>query len=146
MENDKEIEEIERETRSFNANMLPFGSMDVHVAIETAIIVGQDGDWVAEQVRDYMDDTDTKIDDIDIVCCIYDSIFQLCRNEISDYTQKDIINDLDEYVDVYGNYMCSCFEGTEKVVNETLKLAKKIPEEERSKQLKWFILQLENMY
>ena len=138
-------ERIEREISYFNANIIPFGSSDVRVAIEVALEAGKDGDWVAEQVEEYCDSTGTQLKDIDVVYCVYDSLLQEAKNEIEETTKKDILNDLSPCIEVYGNYMCSSFDCTQETAKATLKMAQKVPKEDRSKTLLWFIEKLEEM-
>lgn len=146
-DNEQDQIKIDNELNNMRCELSNFGSRDEARAVEVALEVGEDGSWVAEQINEYLDNTDTQLKDLrDPVYIVYDSIHQACRTEIGEHTKKDIINDLSPCVEVHGNCICTSFDGKEEAVKETLKLAKQIPEEDRSKKLTWFIKKLGEMY
>ena len=80
---------IDYHFEQFTSNLIPFGSLDIRTAVKTALEVGEDGDWAAEQTREFADSCGMKIEDCDPVYCVYDTILQEARNEIGDLTGFD---------------------------------------------------------
>lgn len=145
VEEEKHNKRVEEETSYFHYNIVPFGSSDVKATIETSLEAGKSGDWVAEQIQEYCDSTETQLKNIDVVYCVYDALLQEARNEISQATNKDILNDLSPSIEVYGNYMCTSFDCSQETAKKTLNLALKVKKEDRSKTLNWFIDKLKEM-
>ena len=134
----------EKEISNFVFHLVPFGYLDIKSAIEAAIESGHDEDWAAEQVTNFMDDTNIKIEDIDPVYCVYDAILQEARNEIEQETGFDFLNDGAE-VSTYGNFMCTSYdyeEESKKLLIERL-AEKEIQIEDLSENTKWFLSQIE---
>lgn len=99
-----------------------------------------DSDY-AEYLHEMNDTGDKLLDnDIDLVGWAYDYVLSLVRQEIEQATGKDIFNDLEENVNVAGNYCATSYDWTDKAQKETLELALKV--EEPSKALTWFINQI----
>ena len=139
-------EEISKmEAERFKSAMLPWGYNDVKTAIDTALSAGKDGDWVSEQVQQYIDDTGTKLEEVDVCAIVYDSLLQEARNDISSSTDIDILNDLSGDVYVYGNYMCTSLDANGNGVEETMKAIKKIPKEDRTDAINWLYDKIKDM-
>ena len=66
-EKEKTEKWIDYQTERFYAQLIPFGSRDVYEAIKTVIQVNKEGDWLAEQIEEFMESTDTKLENIDVV-------------------------------------------------------------------------------
>lgn len=130
-------ERLDREIEYFNAQLIPFGSADIKAAVETALEAGHDGDWAAEQITEFMESTETKIDDIDPVYVVYDSILQEARGDIETATKKDILNDTKKQVEVYGNYMCTSLDYSTEAQEELKEIMSKVPKEDFTPAMKW---------
>lgn len=90
-------------------------------------------------LAEYIKDT-TLIEDIssvDLVACAYDFILEKVREEIEQVTGSDILNDLKENINVYGNFLATSYDYTDKAKDETLRLALMV--ENPSRTLSWFI-------
>ena len=128
----------------FAANLIPFGSLDIRTAVKTALEVGEDGDWAAEQIREFADSCDTKIENCDPVYCVYDTILQEARNEIDDLTGFDFCND-DAEIYTAGNYIGTSYdwsdEAPEKIKDKLID--NKIEFNNLSIKTKWFLEQIE---
>jgi len=133
---------IEREVVDFSMSLIPFGSMDVRVLLQTALDAGKDGDWAAEKILEFVDDTGTRMEDVDPNFVVYDALLQEARGDIEAATGTDILNDLNEEVTVCGNYMCTTLDYTEKARSETLAVIAKIPEGERTNVVRWLVEEL----
>lgn len=115
---EKENARINEEIKSFQSAIMPFGWLDLKAAVSTALDFGKDGDWLAEQVTQYLDDCGGKLEDCDVAAVSLDALLQEARNEISEALKFDVCNDAGFYV--LGNYCCSSIdyktEDTEKLV------------------------------
>jgi len=104
---------IEREIADFNANILPYGYLDVKAGIQHFIEYGKNGGYeLAEAVEQFCEDTGTPLKDVDVTCVAYDVVLQEVRNEISDLIGFDICNDTNFYT--YGNFCCSNYDYSEQ--------------------------------
>ena len=130
-------EKLESEIRAFNAAIVPFESMDIEIAIEVAEAGGHNGDWVAEEVKNYTEDVGTPLDQVDLVYVVYDALLQEARNDISETTGVDILNDLDPSMEVYKDYSSSCIDFTDEARTKLLEIISRIPEEGRTVAIKW---------
>ena len=131
---DKNLEyEIER----FQSSLIPFGYLDMKSAIETALEGGHDGEWLAEQIQQFVEDTDTQMNDVDPNYVAYDSLLQEARNDIAELIDTDILNDVDEEVYVAGNYMCTTLDYSEEAKEELCKILREISEEDETEAIKW---------
>ena len=130
-------ERLDREIGDFTAYLIPFGSADIQTAIETALDAEHDGQWAAEQVEQWAEDTETPLKDIDCVAVVYESIFEEARTDIESATEKDIVNDTKEQVYVAGNYMCTSLDYSEKAQAELKEIMSKIPKEDFTPAMKW---------
>lgn len=138
-----EEKDIDRNYDNFTNELIPFGSSDIRTMIEWSLDAGKDGIWCAEQIRQFIEDTDIKLEDVDCCYVVLDAILQEARNEVLEKIGKDFINDLEQSVDTYGNYMCSSYDGTDIAIKETLNLIEKV--KEKSQILIWFEQQLKEM-
>lgn len=136
----KEIENSKVEEAM--ANFCPFGYRDIAVALEAIQEASGkeylDTDELYQICNDFVDSTGMKMEELDPVACVYDYYHQIARTDIERATGKDISND-EPYsgVNVYGNYMCTSFDGTEEEINALKELIETIPEAERSSAVKW---------
>jgi hypothetical protein len=133
----KTQDRINREIENFNAQLIPFGYADIKAAIETALEAGKDGDWTAEQITEFIDSTETKLEDIDPVYVVYDSLLQEARNDIEQLANKDIVNDTRNQVEVYANFMCTSLDYTEEAQKELKEIMAKIPKEDFTEAMNW---------
>jgi hypothetical protein len=139
-------EVTDRDIKSFLTYLVPFGSSDIHAAIEHAINAGHDADWAAEQIEDFMDQCDVKIDDIDPVYCVMESILQEARGEIEQETGFDLCNDAEQgEIHTYGNYMCSSYDYKEEAKQELINVLAKhdIEVDDLSENTQYFLDQCE---
>ena len=140
-------EKISREYDNFCAHLIPFGSLDIRRAVEVAIEVGEDGDWAAEQIEHFAEDTDGNIKDCDPVYCVYNSILQESRNEIDDLIGFDFCNDGAE-VYTYGNFMATSYDWSDdapQTIKEKL-IENEIDFNELSIKTQWFLKEIEANY
>ncbi|WP_316799706.1 hypothetical protein [Pedobacter frigidisoli] len=100
------------EVLNFKEAFCPFGYLDINMAVIQALAAGFDGAWAFDQVEIFCDECGAKMKDVDPCFIVMDSIFQHARNEIDEISGFDICNDADFFV--YGNFMCSSFEGTDE--------------------------------
>ena len=130
-------EKIEYQVECFNSTIIPFGSRDIYEAVRVAVEGGHDGYWLAEQVNDYIELTDAKMENLDPNAIAYDALLQEARSEIDKLIDIDILNDTDEQIFVYGNCMCTSLDYTEDAKEELLKILKKIDDENKTKAIEW---------
>ena len=98
----KEItnEQIDKAMGSF----CPFGYRDIEVALKAIEEASEGNDELYEICNDFVESTDTKMEDIDPVYCVYDYYHQVARTDIEAETGKDISNDEPyQNVNVSGN-------------------------------------------
>lgn len=108
---------MEKHILDFYRTVLPYGSIDLDRAINIALEVGEDGSFLGESVSNYNNGLD-----IDVVCCIYDTIF-------NNFVKKEILDvldiDLDDYpIYVYGNYCATSFDdydSTKEIIESKIK-------------------------
>lgn len=140
------IEITERDFTAYYRQLVPFGYMDAEAAIRTACEAGKDADWAAEQVTEYMESTDSKIDEVDPVACVYDSLLQIFRGEIEELTGFDFMNDSESSTPIYvaGNCMCTSFDYKDDAIQElTSKLKEhEISIEDMSSEAQWVLSEL----
>ncbi len=98
----------------------PFGWLDLQSAVTHALNVGENADWAAEQVKEFAENTDSKIKDCDPVYCVLDTILQEARNEIIELTDFDIQNDAS--FETHGNYCASSFDWSEESKNSLIQV------------------------
>jgi len=140
-------EQIDYAYDCFTNALIPFGSMDIRSAVNTALEVGEDGEWAAEQVQEFADSCGMKIDDCDPCYCVYDSILQTARGEIEDLTGFDFLNDGAE-IDTAGNYCCTSYDWRNEAP-ETIKqklIEAEIVFADLSEKTQWFLSQIEAEY
>jgi len=136
-------EKIQYETESFLKHLIPFGSGDIRAAIETALKAGKNGDWAGEQINNYIEETGSKLEDIDPNYVIYDALLQEARNDIEQLTGKDILNDTHSQIEVYANYMCTSFYYTEEAKEELKEILKDVNKEDYTDVINWLLSELE---
>ena len=134
---------IENETEEFLWAIAPFGGGDIKAMIRTAIDGGHNGGWAAEQIEQFMEDTNTKLSDIDPNYVVYDALFQEARNDINDLTGKDILNDTEHQIEVYGNCMCTSLDYSEEAKEELLEILKEISLEDETNAITWLINEID---
>jgi hypothetical protein len=128
---------LDREIADFTARLIPFGSRDIAAAIETALEANKDGDWAADQIEQYIEETNMQLKDIDPVYVIYESLLQEARNDIEDAINKDILNDTNEQVYVAGNYMCTSLDYSTQAQQELAEIMTQIPKEDYTDAMTW---------
>jgi len=101
-------ERTERQFDRFTSSITDFGSGDIASAVEKADEVGIGGSELADIVREFGDETETPLNDIDVVAVLYDHILQNARNEIDSVLNFDIQNDADFYV--AGNFLATSYD------------------------------------
>ena len=141
--NESEDKRIEYETDAFLWAVAPFGGRDIKEMIKTALSGGHDGDWCAEEITQFMEDCDTKMADIDPNYVVYSSLLQEARGDIEELTDKDILNDVEHEVNVYGNFMCTSLDYSEEAKEELLEILKETVEEDETDALKWLIEEID---
>lgn len=141
----EEIKVSDRDREAYYRQLVPYGYADVEAAIRTAKEAGKDADWAAEQVKEYMWSTDSRIDQVDPVAAVYDSLLQIARNEIEELTGFDLSNDA-KGTELYvsGNYMCTSFDYGEEVIEQiTQKLADNdVNIEDLSEECQWVLAEI----
>lgn len=106
-----EIQVKEHHISDFLYNFCPWGSLDIRSAIQWALNAGQTPGWAAEQINDYREQTDAKMNDVDPVYCVLEGILQHARGKIEDVTGYDFINHQEQgEIYTYGNFMASSFD------------------------------------
>jgi hypothetical protein len=130
-------EKLDREIGDFTRQLIPFGSGDIRAAVETALSAGKDGDWAAEQIEQWIEDTETALKDIDPCAVVYESLLQEARNDIQELTEKDILNDTDEQAYVYGNFMCTSLDYSTRAQKELKEIMSKVSKEDFTDAMNW---------
>jgi hypothetical protein len=105
---------IEQALEDFRARYCPYGSLDLIAALKAADEVGQDSDWVLDQVEEYAEQCGMKKDDMDVVYVVYDNILVSARGEIEELTGVDICDG----INVYGNYLTTFFDVSEEFISQ----------------------------
>ena len=145
--NEITAKQIDREFDNFTASLIPFGSLDIRTAVNTALEVGEDGEWAADKLSESADSCDMKIEDCDPVYCVYDAILQEARNEIDDLINFDFLNDGAE-IYTSGNFTATSYDWRDEA-NEAIKeklIENKIEFSDLSEKTQWFLNQIEANY
>lgn len=141
------MKNLEKEYNTFIKCMIPFGSLDIKTALETALEVEENSEWVAKIVNDFMEETNIAMEDVDVVYCVYDAILQEVRNEIDDLIGFDFAND-DAEIYTYGNYMSTSYDWSEdapqKIVDRLT--TNKIVFSNLTVKTQWFLKSIEVNY
>jgi len=66
----------------FYESLSNWGALDVKRAIEVFKEVGLSSDELADQMTEFADSTDIKLENIDVVYVAYDYLLQMARNKI----------------------------------------------------------------
>ena len=114
---------IEMQKEDFLSTMMPWGSSDLWTALEIMHDVDMDGSELADLVTEFMESTDSSLDQTDVCYIALDHVLQQARNKIDEVLDFDACNDANFYV--YGNAMCSSIDHSEE---DTEKLQAKINE------------------
>jgi D-mannonate dehydratase len=126
----------------FCRNFVPFGYLDIQTAIDTAQKAGYSLDWAAEQVNEFINSTDSPIDEVDPCYCVYDSILQEARTEIDELTGYDFCNDLStNTTEIYtaANFMATSYDYSQAAVDELTEKLKEVDRSELSEATQWFL-------
>jgi hypothetical protein len=120
-------ESMDREYDSFTSSITDYGSGDISTAVEKFKEVGLSGRELADRVREWSDETETPIGDVDVVYVAYDYILQNARNEIDSVLGFDISNDIKGGTEFYvaGNYMATSYDYSEEAVEQLRDVLKK---------------------
>lgn len=140
-------EQIVRAYDDFTNALVPFGSLDIRFAVRTALEVGEDGEWAAEQLQQFADDCGMKIEDCDPCACVYDSILQEARNEIDNLIGFDFVNDGAE-IYTAANFCATSYDwrnGANETIKEKL-IENEIAFDDLSEKTKWFLSEIEASY
>jgi len=95
---------------NYRARFGPRGVLDIKRAIEIAYVVGEDEDWAADLLIELAHDCGVPERDMDPVYVVLSQIEQEARTDIDNITGKDICNDCEGHMAVYGNYLDSSFD------------------------------------
>jgi hypothetical protein len=95
---------------NYRAKFGPRGVLDIKRAIEIAYVVGEDEDWAADLLIELAHDCRVPERDMDPVYVVLSQIEQEARTDIDNITGKDICNDCEGHMAVYGNYLDSSFD------------------------------------
>ena len=139
--------QIVREYDNFCSALIPFGSLDIRTAVNVALEVEEDGDWVAECVQEFIESTDSPFNSVDVVCCVYDAILQEARNEIDNLIDFDFCND-DAEIYTCGNYMATSYDWSDDAptkIKDKL-IENEIVFEDLSIKTQWFLNSIEANY
>ena len=124
---------IDGEIADFNANILPYGYLDVKAGIEHFLRYDKTGYDLAEAVERFSEDTNTLLKDVDVTYVAYDVVLQEVRNEISSLIDFDICNDADFFT--YGNFYCTSYDYTEQDKNSLITAITEAEQEKRTELL-----------
>jgi hypothetical protein len=112
---------VDREVGVFGSRIVPFGSGDVATAIDKGLELEMWGGDVADLVTEYQEDTETSLDNIDVVALVYEHELQMARNKISEVLNYDFLNDTEHgQTEIYvaGNYMATSFDYSQEALDE----------------------------
>lgn len=137
-------EVTDRDIERFQASFAPWGYRDIDTALTAYREAGKTDDDLREAVEEFFDSvlgTDTKLENIDVCFVAFDTLQQEARIEIENATGKDISNDeLYSSVTVYGNYMCTDFDGSDEQREATKELIDTM--KEKSAVVEWYYSQM----
>ena len=142
-ESDRTERVLQRNIEDFYAALMPLGSADVRAAVQSAIEGGHDGDWAADKIRDFMEDTGSTLDQIDPNAAVYDALLQEARNDIEQAIQTDILNDTTEQIEVAGNCMCTSLDYTEGAKTELIAILAGISPDNYTDAINWLISEVD---
>ena len=96
----------------FLGDLLPWGNADIDAALQQFQDAGLKGDKLATQVKEYLEETDSQLKDVDICYIAYDYVLQIARNLIRDSLGFDICNDVENGTEfyTYGNSKCTDYD------------------------------------
>ena len=113
-------ERIEIEYDRFTSGITDFGSGDISTAVEKYSEVGLGGSDLADDVREWVDSTNAKLEDADVCYVAWDRILQEARNELDSVLGFDITNDIKGGTEFYvaGNYMATSYDYSSEAVEQ----------------------------
>ena len=135
-----EEEKLRYEYDNFLFAICPYGSLDVRTAINAVIALGKDGNFLAELIDDWCEETGSRREDVDVVGIVYDYALNEARNEIEELTGFDFCNDGAE-VYVHWNYTGTQYDYRNDA-NEIIKrklMDNDIKYEDLSIETQWFL-------
>ncbi len=104
---------IDNEISQFHQSITDFGSGDIASAVEKGDEIGLSGSEVADLAREFSDDTETKLEDVDPVATVYEHELQMARNKIDSVIGYDFLNDFEgSGTEIYtaGNFLATSFD------------------------------------
>ena len=125
----------------FKSSFVPWGYSDIESAMATYREAGKTDDELADAILEYMESTNSIIDNLDICYIAYDTLQQEARQEIETETGKDISNDAPYYnVTIFANYLDTQFDGNDEARMATKKLIETM--KQKSQVVKWYYNEL----
>lgn len=141
------MEEVtERDRERYMGQLVPYGYLDINAAIQTAKEAGYDAEWAADQVIRIVDECDNKIENVDPVAEVYESILQEARDEIEQETEYDLCNDVKARTGIYtaGNYCVTSYDYSEEAIDELREIlvGKEVDIDSLSEATQWFLKEI----
>ena len=134
---------LDYEIKDFMYRILPFGYADIKAAVQAAMEGGHDGEWAADQITEYMKETDLSLSDIDPVAVVYEALLEEARNDITQLNGADILSDTSEQVYVAGNFVCTSLDYSTGARSELVEILATISAENYTEAINWFISELD---
>lgn len=139
----EEIKVTDEDRLDYYQSIVPHGYMDIDAAIIAAKEAGYDADWVGEQVARMVEECQMKVENIDPVGEVYESILQEARSEIEQNTDYDLCNDVKARTGIYtaGNYCCTSYDYSEEAIEELVEILKEkeVDIEDLGQSTQWFL-------
>lgn len=146
MSMEDKIEVTDEDRTEYYRCIVSHGYMDIDAAILTAKEAGKDANWVGDQVLRIVEECDMKIENVDPVGEVYESILQEARSEIEEETEYDLCNDVKASTGIYtaGNYCCTSYDYSEEAVEELeiVLASKDVDIAELSEATQWFLKEI----
>jgi len=112
---------LDYKIQEFRNNFCPFRYLDIKRTIEIANEVGEDSDWAFEKIEEYKNKFDIKdYEDIDPIFCLYYTILEKVRKELEELTKIDIVNDFDNSINIYSNYLDTRYDLSSDAIKELI--------------------------
>lgn len=136
----KELQDkkINGEIDRFNSSITDFGSGDIASAVEKGDEIGLSGNEVADLAREFADDTETDLQNVDPVATVYEHELQMARNKISEVLGYDFLNDFEgSGTEIYtaGNFLATTFDYSQDAHDDLEKKIKGATPEQRKQLL-----------
>ena len=135
--------DLECEINRFMSEILPFGSIDIRAAVQTAIDGRHEGAWAADQIKDFVEETGTSLSCVDPNYVIYDALLQEARNDIQNLGGSDIMNDTSEQVYVVANFSCTTLDYSDHARTEIINILAQISSDNYTDAMRWLITELD---